>query len=571
MNILIVDDDIVDRELITRTLRRSNITSDITGVESVDEALEQLKKMEFDAVLLDYNLPKRNGIELLVELRNAHERHDVAVIMMSTSKDDELALNCINAGAQDFLVKTEINVFRLQRAIVNSHARADLEKRLYQSYQHTKELAEQDSLTGISSRYHFDESLSNDLKSNERNKTTLALLLIDLDHFKYVNDNYGHDIGDSLLIEVVNRIHRCLRGNELFARLGGDEFAITLTNINSANNATHVAQRIIDALSEPFTIDNHIISSAASIGISISPDDSVNPKELFKYADIAMYKAKSKGRNQFSFFEEAMQVEFLSNFHIENQLKEALKNKHFNLHYQPVMDPKTQQLTGVEALIRWEVDGVAISPDKFIPIAEKSRLIFDIGQWVIEQAIRQLSNLNLDHSQSITMAINLSAVQLTNDSVIDVIHDCIKQYNVDANLIEFEITETALIVEPEKTVKIIQAISDLGCKISLDDFGTGFSSLSHLHSFPIDIVKIDKSLMPSYFSTEKVKKLLSGLIVMLKSLKLQIVAEGVETQDDLDLCINLGVDKVQGYFFDKALPVDVFERKYLQLNNKKVL
>ena len=169
------------------------------------------------------------------------------------------------------------------------------------------------------------------------------------------------------------------------------------------------------------------------------------------------------------------------------------------------------------------------------------------------------------------MAINLSAVQLTNDSVIDVIQDCIKQYNVDANLIEFEITETALIVEPEKTVKIIQAISDLGCKISLDDFGTGFSSLSHLHSFTIDIVKIDKSLMPSYFSTEKVKKLLSGLIVMLKSLKLQIVAEGVETQDDLDLCINLGVDKVQGYFFDKALPVDVFERKYLQLNNKKVL
>jgi diguanylate cyclase (GGDEF)-like protein len=566
MNILIVDDDVVDRELVTRILRRSNISCHITEVESVDAAIEELQKTQFDVVLLDYNLPQRNGIELLLEIKSLHNRYDMAVIMMSTSKEDELALSCITAGAQDFLVKTEINAFRLQRAIVNSQARSDLEKRLYNSYQRSKELAERDSLTGISSRYHFDESLVNDIKSNERNKTTLALLLIDLDHFKYVNDNYGHDVGDSLLIEVVKRIHNCLRGNELFARLGGDEFAITLNNISSANNATYVAQRIIDALSEPFTIDNHVISSAASIGIAICPDDSVNPKELFKYADIAMYKAKSKGRNQFSFFEEAMQIEFLANFNIENQLKTALKDNSLYLHYQPVINPKNQQLLGVEALIRWDVDGVPVSPEKFIPIAEKSRLIIDIGDWVIKQAIKQLADLNQQRLQPITMAINLSAAQLTDEQLIGFIDDCLKQHHVAAHLIEFEITETALITEPKKSVQIIQAISDLGCKISLDDFGTGFSSLSHLHSFPIDIVKLDRSLMPSFLSTEKVKQLLSGLVVLLNSLKLQIIAEGVETQTDLDLCMALGVEKIQGYYFDKALPVDEIKRKYLQVN-----
>ncbi|MCJ8296674.1 MAG: diguanylate cyclase, partial [Colwellia sp.] len=276
MKLLIVDDDIVDRELVRRTLKRSNIAGDLTEVESVDEAIEQLRKTDFDAILLDYNLPQRNGIELLLELKNDMNTRSVAVIMISTSEDDELALNCINAGAQDFLVKTEINAFRLKRAIVSAKARSDLEKRLFKSYQQTKELAEHDSLTGLANRYYFDESLIKDIKSNQRDKTTLALLLIDLDHFKFVNDNYGHDVGDQLLVEVAKRISTCLRGNELFARLGGDEFAITLTRLVSTNAASIVAQRIIKALSAPFEIEQHSIQSGASIGISNSPSDNTN-------------------------------------------------------------------------------------------------------------------------------------------------------------------------------------------------------------------------------------------------------------------------------------------------------
>ncbi|OUR60645.1 GGDEF domain-containing response regulator [Colwellia sp. 39_35_sub15_T18] len=562
MNLLIVDDDVVDRELVRRALKKSNISSIITEVESVGEALEKLDTQRFDAVLLDYNLPQRKGIELLLELKGDVNKQSIAVIMMSASSEDELALSCINAGAQDFLVKTEINAFRLQRAIVNAQARSDLEKRLLQSYQHTKQLAEHDSLTGLVNRYYFDEALNKEILSNQREKTVFALLLLDLDHFKYVNDNYGHDVGDQLLIEVVNRISNCLRGHEMFARLGGDEFAITLTHLKSINGASIVTQRIINALNEPFEIDNYSIQSSVSIGISVCPFDSKEAKELFKFADIAMYRAKNMGRNQFSFFEEEMQEQFLADFLIENKLKTAITNNDFYLHYQPVIDSEDETLTGVEALIRWNNDNENMRPDKFIPIAEKSRLIIDIGKWVIKQAIQQLSLWNADRQLPITMAINLSSVQLTDENLIEYIDESLTKYNVSASLIEFELTETALIVEPENTVKIIKGISDLGCLVSLDDFGTGFSSLSHLHSFPIDIVKIDRSLMPNASSKERVKKILNGLVLMIKSLDLEIVAEGVETKNDFNLCLKLGVGKIQGFYFDKPLSVRELEKKY---------
>lgn len=563
INILIVDDDIVDRELLIRTLKRSTIECATTEVESVDQALVQLKDCFFDIILLDYNLPQRNGIELLLDLRRDPKQRDTAVIVVSTSKEDELALECLVAGAQDFLIKSEISVFRLQRAIVNAQARADLEHQLFLSYQHTKKLAERDSLTNLANRYFFDESFIRDIKSNQRDKSTLALLLLDLDHFKYVNDTYGHDVGDQLLIAVVDRINHSLRGNELFARLGGDEFAISLTHLSCASDAKVVAQRILDVFNEPFEIGNYSIRSGASIGISVCPDDSYQAKDLLKFADIAMYRAKTKGRNQSSFFEESMQTEFLAYFNIENQLRKALENNDFYLHYQPVINTTDLTMTGVEALIRYSVEGTIVNPDEFIPIAEKSRLIIGIGRWVIQESVKQLSQWNSTRTVALTMAVNLSSVQVGDTGLIDFIEQVLARYKVDAQLIEFELTETALIVEPKHTAIILQGISDLGCKVSLDDFGTGFSSLSHLHSFPIDIVKIDKSLMPSASANNKVKQLLNGLTTMIKSLDLQVVAEGVETQTDLAVCSNLEVGKMQGFYFDTPLPADELAKKYL--------
>ena len=563
MNILIVDDDKVDRESIRRSLKSSNSSSRIHEVESVDEALAILKEQHFDLILLDYNLPQRNGIELLLELQSDVDMKATAIIMMSSNEEDELALECIRAGAQDFLTKTEINAFRLHRAIINAHARSDMEQQLFQSYTKTKELAEKDSLTGLANRYFFDESLKVDIANNVRTKEIIALLLFDIDHFKFVNDNYGHDVGDQLLIDVVNRIKLCLRGSELFSRLGGDEFAITLTNLQSASDASIIATRILALFDDPFEIGDLSIKSSVSIGISIHPQDATKAQELFKYADIAMYRAKKMGRNQFYYFEAAMQKQFFSEFKLETDLRVATETNNFTLHYQPVLDGITKKLTGVEALIRWDNNGIMIGPDTFIPIAEKTLLILDIGKWVITEAISQLAQWNKKLNTPISMAINLSAVQLKDLTLLDHIKACLSEYRVDASLIVFELTETALLIDSKQSTHTIENISKIGCKIALDDFGTGFSSLSHLIQYPLNIVKIDKSLMPSVSNEKKVRHLLVGLVSMVKSLGHELVAEGIEQESDLALCTTLAIDKLQGYYFDKPLTENQFKEKYL--------
>lgn len=563
MNILIVDDDQVDRESIKRSLKRPDYSSQVQEVESVDAALAIIKHQHFDVILLDYNLPQRNGIELLLELQGDSTIDNTAIIMMSSNEEDELALECIRAGAQDFLTKTEISAFRLTRAIINARTRSEMEQQLFKSYTKTKELAEKDSLTGLANRYFFDESLKLDIANNIRTNELIALLLIDLDHFKFVNDNYGHDIGDQLLINVVNRIQSCLRGSELFSRLGGDEFAITITNLQSAADASHVAKRIIAIFDEPFEIGDLSIKSSVSIGISVHPKDATGAKELFKYADIAMYRAKKLGRGQFCFFESSLQQQFFSEYQLETDLRIATENNDFSLNYQPVLDGITKNLVGVEALIRWNNDGTMVGPDTFIPIAEKTLLILDIGKWVITEAISQLAEWNKHLSTPISMAINLSAVQLKDLSLLEHINTCLSNYRVDANLITFELTETALLIDSEQSTHTIEKISEVGCKIALDDFGTGFSSLSHLIQYPLNIIKIDKSLMPSVSDEKKVKHILIGLVSMVKSLGHELVAEGIEQESDLELCTSLAIDKLQGYYFDKPLTANQLKDKYL--------
>jgi diguanylate cyclase (GGDEF)-like protein len=563
MNILIVDDDKIDRESIRRSLNFPGSPYSIHEVGSVDEALAIIKEQHFDSILLDYNLPQRNGIELLLELQGDTRVDTTAIIMMSSNEEDELALECIRAGAQDFLTKTEISPFRIRRAIMNASTRADMEHALFKSYTKTKELAEKDSLTGLANRYFFDESLRLDISNNLRTDEIIALLLIDLDHFKFVNDNYGHDVGDSLLIQVVNRIKVCLRGSELFSRLGGDEFAITLTNLKSASDASHIAKRIIAVLNDPFEIGDLSIKSSVSIGISIHPSDAKDAKELFKYADIAMYRAKKQGRHQFSYFEATMQKQFFSDFELETDLRKAAETNDFTLHYQPVLDVATKYMVGVEALIRWNNNGSMIGPDKFIPIAEKTLLILDIGRWVIIEAVRQVAQWNETLNTPISMAINLSAIQLKDLTLIDHIKTCLSKHQVEPSLITFELTETALLIDSKQSTHTIENISNIGCKIALDDFGTGFSSLSHLIQYPLDIIKIDKSLMPGSSSEKKVEHILIGLVAMVKSLGHELVAEGIEQQCDLDLCSRLAIDKFQGYYFDKPLTASQLQQKYL--------
>lgn len=555
MQVLLVDDDMVDRAHIKRMLRRCDTTCIVTEAKNVDEGLSHIQENNYDVVLVDYNMPQRNGIELLKEMRTEAKNHNSAIIMMSTSEEEQLAMECIQAGAQDFIAKSDLSGFRIRRAILGARARFEMEQKLQESYEKVKQLAEHDSLTQLANRYLFDESIKVAITNNQRQAHKLALLLFDLDHFKDVNDNYGHDVGDLLLQKVVNRVRSCLRGPELFARLGGDEFAITLNHLSRIDEADKVALRILKVLEKPFIISDHAITISASIGISIYPDNATNATEMFKFADIAMYRAKKIGRNQLCFFEDEMQKQFSIRFAIENKLRKALQQNEFELHYQPVYYSKNLDLAGFEALIRWRSGGINYPPDQFIPIAEESHQINDIGRWVIAEAIKQLSLWNKQKNRLFTMAINLSPVQLTDCDLIDHIQFCLKKYSIWPASVEFELTETALLDNSENNKDIIQKISDLGCRIALDDFGTGFSSISHLDSFPINTVKIDKSLMPESDQS----KLVTGLVAMFKSLELNIVAEGVETDSHLLFCKKLAIQKLQGYHLSKPFSVEELE------------
>ncbi|MDO7083297.1 EAL domain-containing protein [Pseudocolwellia sp. AS88] len=564
MKILLVDDDLADREIIKRTLSRNIGEFELIEANSAEEGLKAAELESFDVLLLDYRMPEVDGIEMVIELRSKPNLGEAAIVMMSATDDEVLALSCLQAGAQDFIPKNEITATKLKRAIIQAKKRFELEKKVYDSFCQVRELAEKDSLTGLSNRYHFEEALKVSIDNNKRFQSNIALLLLDLDHFKNVNDTYGHEVGDKLLKYVVNLVKQCLRGNELFGRLGGDEFAIFITGLNLISGATSVAQRIIKSLENPIEIDGHTIQCGVSIGIALHPQNASTAESLTKYADIAMYRAKKQGRNQLCYFENEMQQQFSRSYKVEMELKKSVINKDFDLHYQPVINVKDKSIVGVEALIRWPNSKLNSTPDEFIPIAEQSNIIDKIGEWVLETAIKQLAIWHRKFNKPLTMAINISAKQLNNSTLIPTFEYMLNKYDINPESIVLEFTETALLAQDEKNHQRITEFYRLGCKLALDDFGTGFSSLSHLLNYPINIVKLDKSLLPNCNTEERHLSIVKGIAAMAKTIGLHIIAEGVETQYQSNLCSELEVDELQGYFFAKALPANELAEKWLK-------
>ncbi len=569
MDILLVDDDAVDRQSIKQVLEQNPSITRLSEAETVEQGLCLLNEHNYDVILLDYRMPEVNGIEMVTRLRDRPNLGQTAIVMMSKSDDEQVALDCLHAGAQDFLQKKEITTVRLKQALLHARKRFELERELYESYRKVKDMAQTDALTGLYNRYHYEDALNNAIKNNKPQTHSVALMVLDLDRFKYVNDRYGHDAGDALLLEVVERIRRCLRGNEIFARLGGDEFAIVLTNIERVYNVNKLARRILRELDEPFAINGDNVRCSCSIGITLHPYNGETAAELTKYADIAMYRAKKLGRGQLCFFEETMQEEFSQRYQIELAIRDVIKGEHFRLHYQPIVDAGSKALTGFEALIRWPDTQVQYRPDQFIPVAEESHSIHEIGRWVIKEAVRQLSRWQQTYDRELTMAINLSPIQLGDRELVLFIQQTLERFDVDPESVTFELTETALLGNDKIKHDCIAAIHRLGCRIALDDFGTGFSSLSHLLSFPIDIVKIDRSILPVSDEPSKHLAVMIGLSSMLRSLGLSIVAEGVETPDQSVLCQALTIDKLQGYFFAKPQSQEEIELRLLSSASEK--
>jgi len=425
-----------------------------------------------------------------------------------------------------------------------------------------------DVLTGLPNRHLFHDRLAHELSHAHRQKTKVTLFFIDLDQFKRVNDTLGHFIGDELLQEVAQRIKSCVRENDTVSRLGGDEFTIILTELFSPQSITDIANKIIDAVSQPINLHDNELFVGASIGVSIYPDDGENAQILIRNADAAMYHAKDNGRGNCQFFSEEINQRNQERHLIEKNLRQAIKNEEFELYYQPQIDISSEKIIGAEALIRWnDPQKGLISPLDFIPIAEENGMILEIGNWVFKQTCRYLRRC-IDSEKTVDrIAINLSAVQFKDEGLVDMIESVLKQENIPSNRIELEITESAIMENADEAIKILERLSALDIKISIDDFGTGYSSLAYLKKFPVDKLKIDREFIKNLPDNNDDIVLTTTMIKLANSLGIDVLAEGAETKEQVEFLEKKGCQYVQGYYYSKPLPEDEFY-KYLLSTSK---
>ncbi|WP_457560600.1 putative bifunctional diguanylate cyclase/phosphodiesterase [Caminibacter sp.] len=416
-------------------------------------------------------------------------------------------------------------------------------------------LAYHDTLTGIANRTFLKEELKCLVNFSNRHKSKFAILYLDLDNFKMINDTFGHEIGDKVLIEITNRLKNILRGSDIFARIGGDEFVIVANEIKNNNDVRIISEKILKCLKEPLKINNKKFNVSFSIGISIYPDDSRNIETLFKYADIAMYKAKKEGKNRFEFINEELKKEIKQFYEIATEIKDGIEKNEFQLYFQPQIDIENKKIYGAEALIRWihPKKGI-LSPNVFIPIAENNTLIYLIDDYVLKKAFEILNNWKQDkYLRNVKLSINISANSFKRNDFVEQLKKYLEEYKIKPENLEIEITETLSMQDVFYTINTLKELKKIGFSISIDDFGTGYSSLNYLKMLPFDVIKIDRSFIKD-ITTDKDDYVITKMIVELsKILNKKLIAEGVETKDVLTAIENLGCRYVQGYYFSKPL------------------
>jgi len=421
--------------------------------------------------------------------------------------------------------------------------------------------ANYDSLTALPNRNLFLDRINIALKQAERNSNQLALLLLDLDRFKWINDTLGHKAGDIILQETAKRLKDSVRESDTVARLGGDEFAIILPDLSHVSDAENIANKIFSAFNPPLSIDGHEIHISGSIGITFFPDDADNIDNLQMNADSAMYSAKEAGRNRFHYFTPQLQAKAERHLLLINYLQQALKRDEFEVYYQPIIDQLSQKIVSAEALIRWNQPQLGfISPEEFIPLAESSGLIYAIGDWVVERVAKNMQRWQQLRLQPINISINKSAHQFSNDNCHEEWADIFKRHSIDVNRITVEITESVFMERGHEHVKKLLEMQKQGMKISLDDFGTGYSSLSYLKRFPVDILKIDRSFIRDVIDDSSDAMLVEMIISLAERMNINVIAEGVETKEQLAFLQKHDCRYIQGYFFSKPLPLAEFER-----------
>jgi len=428
-------------------------------------------------------------------------------------------------------------------------------------------LAYHDSLTLLPNRQFLQDRLNQSIASASRRKEKLAVLFLDLDHFKRVNDSLGHAAGDKLLKTVAERLNDLLRINDVACRLAGDEFVVVLEGIKDSSDIQTIAQKIIREISQPMLIAGHKINVATSVGIAVYPDDALDTDSLLKNADAAMYEAKSNGRNGYQFFCQEMDNNALQRLIIEEELAEALKLGELEVYYQPQIDMQNHQIAGAEALVRWNHPKYGIQgPGFFIEIAEASNLIIEIGQFVLDSVCRQYKMWQSMDCDINKIAVNLSVRQFSDPNLISILSQLLDEYELNGKFLELEITESLLMQNNEAIKNNIEGIKRLGIELVIDDFGTGYSSLSHLRSLPIDVLKIDSSFVKDIGIDTNDEAIVRSIIVLAKAMNMTVIAEGVEIESQQDFLHHEGCEIAQGYRYARPMPVNKFDDFYQQKN-----
>ncbi|MBI4430946.1 MAG: EAL domain-containing protein [Candidatus Omnitrophica bacterium] len=690
VRVLLVEKSSQDAVRIEKTLCKARSPSfEVETAVTLDEALALLSRNDFDAVLMNLDLPDSRGLNTFTNVYSKF--NDVPIIIISGSEDMSMSLNAVRQGAQDYLLKSDMQPRILSRVIryaiqrqlsdkalresaeqfrtivsnipgaiyryrfdswkslkmeyvsdviknITGYSVSDLTRDKFHSYrkiilvedaekvvktiesaakngqaftvdyrirhadgsvrwvhdqgriirdqqgkilcidgaifdttvhrqaeERIKYLAYHDSLTNLPNRLMFIERLDKALRIAEKKKRLVGILFIGLDHFKRVNDTLGHMVGDVLLKNVAERFKQVFQGRYYLARTGSDEFAVMLTSLQTTDEVSKIAGLFSNSLKNPFMITGKELYMNCSIGISIHPSDGDSAELLFKKADIALHAAKERGRDNCQFYSVNLDKKVSNRLELENSLRRAIERHEFRLLYQPQLDLRTGEITGAEALIRWEHPTLGlVSPADFIPIAEETGLIVPIGEWVLSVACMQNKQWQKVGLPPLCMAVNLSARQFQQVELISSIARILAKTGVDSSNLELELTESIIMQNIERSVHTLRALHAMGVKLSIDDFGTGYSSLGYLKRFPLSTLKIDRSFVHDITTDPDAASIAKAIISMAHSLKLEVVAEGVETQPQLTFLRSQHCDKMQGFLFSRPIAAEEFEQMVLE-------
>ena len=549
--------------------RGRDIEIELDHVHSLREALEYLKTNSTTVVLLDMNLPDSSGLKTVNALQEANP--DLPLVVLSGQDDEKFAIEILNHGVQDYLVKWEGNARTILRSIRYAIERKRTDSRLNQ-------LAHFDRLTNLPNRQYFHEQLEAALARANRSGTKVALYFIDLDNFKAVNDTLGHHAGDELLIHAAKCLQPDRRRNDTLGRLGGDEFAVIAEDVEGPIDAERIGKRLLSALDAPCFIEQRELFVSASIGVALYPDDTREATALLKNADIAMYQAKVNGRNSVRFFTESMQEQLLHHHRLTSELRKAIEDDQLFLEYQPKFNLTDRSIVGAEALVRWNhPERGVLAPDEFIGVAEENGQIIELGAWVVSKSCEHISIWLCDGFDVPQISVNVSPIQFSKPGFVALVKDAIKKYQISPHLLQLELTESLLMEDGDFLQNSLSELKSIGIELAIDDFGTGFSCLNYLRSFPVDVLKIDKSFVSDIGTSRDGDAICAIVISIARQLQLEPVAEGVETEEQLSFLRSHNCNIGQGFLLAKPMSAkrleDLFPRAsttFTPLRNQNV-